>query len=68
MRPGSVRVRSDGPPLLPNAAFRTPSGDVVLIVLNDGRVSRTFSIGYRTQHARATLPAGALATCVWHAG
>jgi glucosylceramidase len=68
VRPGSVRVRSDGPPLLPNAAFRTPSGDVVLIVLNDGRVSRTFSIRYRTQHARATLPAGALATYVWHAG
>jgi glucosylceramidase len=68
VRPGSVRVRSDGPPLLPNAAFRTPSGHIVLVVLNDARVSRTFSIGYRTQHARATLPAGALATYVWQAG
>jgi glucosylceramidase len=67
VRPGSVRVYSDGPPLLPNAALRTPAGDLVLIVLNDGRVTRTIGIRYGTEQALATLPAGALATFVWPA-
>ena len=36
MRPGSVRIASSLPEGLPNAAFLTPAGEVVLLALNPG--------------------------------
>jgi glucosylceramidase len=67
VRPGSVRVHSDGPALLPNVAFRTPSGHIVLLVLNDSSEPQSCPIRYRGKEALATLPAGAVATLVWRA-
>jgi glucosylceramidase len=63
---GSVRVGSSEVAGLPNVAFRTPSGEHVLLVQNDQKEPRTFSI--RPDNARtgsATLPAGAVGTYVW---
>jgi glucosylceramidase len=67
VRPGSVRIGSDQPASLPNVAFVTPAGYVVLIVLNDGPEPRSFTIRYQDQHAVAELPAHAVATYVWRA-
>jgi glucosylceramidase len=65
VRPGSVRVQSDELPALPSVAFRTPSGRIVLIVLNDGEEPQSLTIRYRGSEARASLPARAVATLVW---
>ncbi|MGJ0517267.1 MAG: glycoside hydrolase family 30 protein [Methylomicrobium sp.] len=65
VRPGSVRIYSDEPASLPNVAFLTPSGCIVLIAFNDGAESRSFTIRFQEKNAAATLPAGAVATYVW---
>jgi glucosylceramidase len=65
VRPGSVRIYSDEPASLPNVAFLTPAGNIVLIAFNDGAESRSFTIRFQEKNAAATLPAGAVATYVW---
>jgi glucosylceramidase len=65
VRPGSVRIYSDEPASLPNVAFLTPAGYIVLIAFNDGAESRSFTIRFQEKNAAATLPAGAVATYVW---
>jgi O-Glycosyl hydrolase len=67
VRPGSVRIYSDEHPSLPNVAFLTPSGDRVLIALNDGADSLSFIIQCQGKRAVATLPASSVATYVWQA-
>ena len=65
VRPGSVRIASTLPESLPNVAFRTPDGRIVVVVLNSG--SKAQAVGFRLEGRlwSATLPAGAAATCVW---
>ncbi|WP_460503958.1 glycoside hydrolase family 30 beta sandwich domain-containing protein [Hymenobacter agri] len=46
-------------------AFRTPAGQRVLLVLNDGTTAQTFRIRQGGQQAVATLPAGAVGTYAW---
>ena len=65
VRPGSVRVASTLPDSLPNVAFRTPTGQRVLVVLNDGAAVRAFNIRQGGRQVAATLPAGAVGTYVW---
>jgi len=67
IRPGSVRIfsRADAP--LRCAAFLTPEEGAVLLVLNEAEQPRAFCIGFRGRYAEVTLPARALATCVWPA-
>ncbi len=65
VRPGSFRVASNPIKGLPNVAFRSPEGRLVLIVLNDGPTARTFAIQAQGRQAAATLPAGAVGTFVW---
>jgi glucosylceramidase len=67
VQPGSVRVHSNEMPSLPNVAFRTPSGRIVLLVLNDDSVPQSCVIRYRGNEALATVPARAVATFVWRA-
>ena len=67
VRPGSVRVYSDELPSLPNVAFRTPSGQIVLLVLNDASSPQSCVIRYRGNEVATTLPAAAVATFVWPA-
>jgi glucosylceramidase len=64
VRPGSVRIASPAPDLLPNVAFRTPSGKHVLIVVNAGAAAQTFDIR-SAKTMTATLAAGAVATYIW---
>jgi glucosylceramidase len=67
VRPGSVRIRSDGQTGLQHVAFLTPAGYIVLIVLNDDAEAQDLAIRYQGKNAVATLPAGAVATYVWPA-
>lgn len=65
VRPGSVRIASTMEEGLPNVAFRTPEGKIVLIVLNDSPAEKEFWIGAGGRKARAKLGAGATATYIW---
>ncbi len=62
VRPGSVRIASNEVPGLPNVAFRTPTGELVLIVLNDDSAAATFRMEVGQQPYGATLQAGAVGT------
>ena len=65
VQPGSVRVGSSSAGVLPNVAYRTPTGGHVLLVQNDQTTPQTFGLRYQGRTAQATLPAGAVATYVW---
>ncbi|MBC6612492.1 glucosylceramidase [Hymenobacter sp. BT507] len=65
VRPGSVRIASTAEGTLPNVAFRTPTGQTVLLVQNDQKTPQTFGIRYHDKTASATLAAGAAGTYVW---
>ena len=62
---GSVRIGSNISNNLYNVAFRTPSGQIVLIVENDGSTPETFNIKYNQKQISTTLNAGSVATYVW---
>jgi glucosylceramidase len=62
---GSVRISSNNVGNLLNVAFRTPSGDKVLIVLNDGSNFESFNIEYKGKWIIASLNPGAVGTFVW---
>lgn len=63
--PGSVRISSNLIGDLYNVAFRTPAGDKVLIVLNDGNSFQNFNIEYSGKWITASLNPGAVGTFVW---
>jgi glucosylceramidase len=65
VRPGSVRVSSNIPGNLQNVAFVTPTGQKVLIVLNDQLSAQTFTVQFNNQNFSATLNGDAVATFVW---
>jgi glucosylceramidase len=65
VRPGSVRVGSTSAGVLPNVAYRTPTGGHVLLVQNDQTTAQTFSLRYQGQAVGLTLPAGAVGTYTW---
>lgn len=51
--------------LLPNVAFRTPDGKIVVIVANDTWSANSFRIQYEGQSAGFRLGTGAVGTYVW---
>ena len=65
VRPGSVRIASNDDGSLHNVAFKTASGNTVLIVLNDGAAVASFDVSFKKQAFTATLNPGAIATYVW---
>ena len=65
VRPGSVRINSGIVGNLQNVAFMTPQGKKVLIVLNDGGVSQTFTVQFNGKYFATTLNAKAVGTYVW---
>jgi glucosylceramidase len=64
VRPGSVRVGSNVPDGLPNAAFLTPGGALALIVLNDGDKPAAFTVEAGGKEFTAALNPGAAGTYV----
>lgn len=65
VRPGSWRISSSLVSPLENVAFINPSGQKVLIVLNDSNATQVFNIGYKGKTVTTSLEAGAVATYVW---
>ena len=63
---GSIRVSSNITGSLQNAAFKTPSGQKILIVLNEGTAASTFKISFNGKSAPVTLPAGRLGLLWWN--
>ncbi len=62
---GSVRVGSEPSDALPNVAFKTPQGKVVLLVANTGAAAADFSVRYHGKVLKTSLGAGAVGTYVW---
>ena len=65
VRPGSVRIGSNEPDGLPNVAYRTPNGQKVVLVQNEGSSLKTFAIRYQGRSVTTTLPAGTVGTYIW---
>jgi len=65
-RPGVYRtIVSENMEILPNVAFRTPEGKIVLIVVNDTFSSGSFTIQWKGKFAVIRLDPGAAGTYVW---
>jgi glucosylceramidase len=65
-RPGSKRIAvTENVQVLPNVAFKTPEGKIVLIVVNDTGSAGSFSIQYRGQFANIRLSPGSVGTYIW---
>ena len=65
-RPGLKRMTViENTQVLPNVAFRTPDGKIVLIVVNDTASANSFGVQYEGQVANIRLNSGAVGTYVW---
>jgi glucosylceramidase len=65
-RPGLKRVTViENTQVLPNVAFRTPEGKIVLIVANDTQSVSSFTVQYGGGSASIRLNPGAVGTYVW---
>ena len=65
VRPGSVRIGSSSPAMLPNVAFKAPGGKLVLIVVNAGNARQEFVVRYHGKSLKTRLNEGAVGTYVW---
>ncbi|HSF45182.1 MAG TPA: glycoside hydrolase family 30 beta sandwich domain-containing protein, partial [Chitinophagaceae bacterium] len=59
---GSVRIGSSGPAFLPNVAFRTPEGKLIIIIENESDSEAIFDLKLGTQSVKASLPSKSVAT------
>jgi glucosylceramidase len=67
VRPGAHRIASStGVNGLATVAFRNADGSLALIVLNDAKRQRKFSVRSAGESFDYSLPAGAVATFVWN--
>jgi glucosylceramidase len=65
-RPGLKRIAViENTQVLPNVAFRTPQGKIVLIVANDTASVSSLGVQYQGQVANIRLNPGAVGTYVW---
>jgi len=65
-RPGMKRMAvAENAAVLPNVAFRSPTGEIVLMVANDTQSVGSFSVQYDGQVATIRLNPGAVGTYVW---
>ena len=62
--PGSIRIDSNEIKDLPNVAFQRPDGKFVLILLNEGNETKTFSARIGEKIFQASLNPGAVGTFV----
>ncbi|WP_374506871.1 glycoside hydrolase family 30 beta sandwich domain-containing protein [Flavobacterium sp.] len=62
---GSVRIDSEQHKDLNTVAFKTPKGNKVLIVENDGFVTQLFNIKNNGKWVTVSLESGAVATFIW---
>ena len=65
VRSGSLRIGSNDLDQLPNVAFKTVTGQKVLIVSNISAVAQTFTVRDHANTFTTSLNAGSVATYVW---
>ena len=65
VRPGSKRIASNYLKELPNVAFLTPAGKLVLIVFNDSASAQAFQVKYRGKLVASALNPGSTGTYVF---
>jgi glucosylceramidase len=65
VRPGSKRIETNYSTDLPNVAFKTPTGKIVVIVLNNTGIKKTFNIHVTEEPITTSLDAGAVGTFIW---
>jgi glucosylceramidase len=65
VKAGSVRIESNYSVELPNVAYKTPEGKIVVIVLNNTNSQKSFNINVASEPISTVLPAGSVATYVW---
>lgn len=65
VKTGSFRIESNYSVELPNVAYKTPEGKIVVIVLNNTDSQKSFNINAGNEPISTILPAGAVATYVW---
>ena len=65
VRPGSIRIESNYSDEFPNVAFKTPEGKIVVIVLNNTEVEKTFNINVPDNAITTSLDAGSVGTFIW---
>ncbi|MDX9948287.1 MAG: glycoside hydrolase family 30 beta sandwich domain-containing protein [Bacteroidales bacterium] len=66
-RPGAFRAALiENTIVLPNVAFKTPEGRIVLIIVNDTFSTGSFTVQYKGRFATISLPPGAAGTYIWH--
>ena len=64
--PEVIRVNHyDRSGVLPNVAYSTPGGHLVLIVSNTSSSVVTFNVQYNGMYAPFTLESGAVGTYIW---
>lgn len=61
---GSVRIESNLPQNLPNVAFKTPDGKIVVIVLNGSKAEQAFQLKLKGKYFETSLKSGSVATFV----
>ncbi len=67
-RPGVYRATLiENTQVLPNVAFQTPDGKIVLVVVNNTQAPSGFAVQYRGQAANLRLNSGAAGTYIWDA-
>lgn len=63
---GAVRIGSSEPAAeVTNVAFRNPDGELVLVVVNEGKGRADCTVACGGRHFRAAVPARAIATYCW---
>ena len=62
VRPGSVRIASNEPENLPNVAFKTPKGKIVLILQNKSEEKKTIRVKAGEKEVNLSLEAGSIGT------
>ena len=65
VRPGSLRIASNDLDSLSNVAYKTPTGNKVLIVANTSHAEQSFNIAYHHQTTTAILKPRSVATYIW---
>jgi len=51
--------------VLPNVAYKTPDGKIVLIVVNNSYAQRSFRIQHNGKYASVELKPGSVGTYIW---
>jgi len=65
IKPGSVRISSEGGEKTPHVAFMDPDGKIVMIIVNTGKESADYVISYEGMTTTGTLGANSIATIRW---